>query len=82
MEQKTKEKLFRSVRKLITLLRFPQQEALRSGHQILGETNREGRREQEMPKGWGDMKTQCQMPAPLSMAIHTPTTLYLGLDQV
>lgn len=53
MEQKTKEKVFCRVRKLITLLRSPQQEALGSGHQILGEANREGRRKWGMPKGWG-----------------------------
>lgn len=50
-EQKTKEKLFSCVRKLIALLRFPQQEVLRSGSQIPEETNSQGRRNESTSKG-------------------------------
>lgn len=50
-EQKTKDKLFSCVRKLITLLRFPQQEVLRSGSQIPEDTNSQGRRNEATSNG-------------------------------
>lgn len=50
-EQKTKEKLCCSVTKLITLLKFPQQVVLRSGSQILEETDSQGRRKEALSKG-------------------------------
>lgn len=78
-EQKTKEKLFCSVRKLIALLRFPRQEVLRSGSRILEETVKaEGSRRCQTDAGY--VETRHQMPAPMSMATRAlgkPVTICL-----